>query len=49
MESSVRKDEVENYNSIRERVNEWNQLFVKTKQKIKIQSGIGWKSEIKCS
>ena len=29
--SSVRKDEAENQNSILQRVNEWNQVFVKTK------------------
>ena len=41
MKSSVRKDEVEDQNPIWGRVNEWNQVFVIAKWKIKIQSGTG--------
>ena len=29
MQSTIRKDETEDYNSILERINEWNQVFVK--------------------
>ena len=40
--SSVRSNQAEDRNSIWKRVNEWNQVLVITKQKIKIQSGSRW-------
>jgi len=49
IKSSVCWDEAEDQNSIRDRVKEWYQVFVETKQKIKIQSETRWKNDIKCS
>ena len=49
MTSSTRNNEVKNKNSILEEVKKWNQVFVKTKQTIKNQSGSGRMKEIKSS
>ena len=50
MKSSVRNNgQTEDQSSIWDKVNEWNQMFVITKQKIRIQSRSRWKNKAKCS